>query len=187
MRDASALDGAELPDDTRSPRPAKASPPRWLLFARGVAFVAIVAFFFSGLAYRQLGESKNRYLPAWMMFGGAGVKRSQVEYWIEHEDGSREVVDPYQVLELERSKKSPSVFRVHGRAEAHRLGLRLCRELGRGTDLRMKVRTAQRKRWKIEARGKQNLCTTPPKQTTKGKRRKHKKNTKTKPAKGNQG
>ena len=176
--------GEATPDAPATAKPPAAEPklrPWWLSLGRGLVFVALVAFFFSGIAARQVAKVKEpwaSFTPAWMMFGGAGVGRSQVEYWTVSADGEKQAVDPHELLGVRHSKKAKELFRISGREAAHRMGHKLCKKLGPDTDLRMRVRTARRTGWRIEERGKRNICKVSPSVPPKKKKKRKKKKTK---------
>ena len=144
--------------------PSGPTPSAALLLRRGLATCLVLAALLGGPVLRQglgvdhLAGAPTRLLPRWAMFGSVGFGLTQVRFWRIDAAGQPQDVDASAALGLSFLDQPRGVWRLHGKADALRLGDRLCRTLGPGTDLRVYARTATRNGWKREAKGTRNLC-----------------------------
>lgn len=146
--------------------PQRPSPGPGALRVAGRALVLclVLAWLGGGILVRQglrrgeLAGHSVRALPRWKMFSSVGVGMTQVRYLQALPEGGLVEVDRFEVMDTSFLEQPRGVWLVQGREEAVRLGLRMCRKLGRGTDLRLHARTQTRNGWKTVTAGKRNLC-----------------------------
>ena len=146
-----------MPDTTPvMPPRSRLRGPDWLRLA---VFLLLASYILVGPAFRQVHNTRNIYLPQWVMFTGFGLDVCDVRYAQILSDGTEQEVDRYEVLGYPSRREAPrNVWRIGNEKQAVDLGRRLCRKLGPDTDLRLHARCARRSGWRHEARGQDNLC-----------------------------
>jgi hypothetical protein len=134
------------------------SPP--IAVARTLVASALAAYIVFGPFYRQVLHGHNEWLRPWVMFSGAGLDATQVEYRSRGSDGHESVLDRYAIL-ASTGAPTRTLSKVTDAKAAKRVGQMLCRKLGEGADVRVYLRVATRNGWKRELSGEENLCELP--------------------------
>ena len=120
-----------------------------------------------GPAYRQVFDGKSTWFPRWVMFHGFGRNVCDVRFFEMGTDASgeptRERIDRFEVLGKPRDwATNKSLVRMSSKAEVKKVGQRLCRALGAGSDVRALARCGSRGHWKGKLNLETKLCSTKP-------------------------
>ena len=129
---------------------------RVTLVARGLAFVAIAAYFALAPAARQVFGLRSHAFRTWVMFSGANLDVCEVRY---HEAGRDAAIDRYAILGYSPwYAAGGAVRKLRSVDDVWRQGRQLCGHLAPGTDLRADARCASRSGWKSAMTSDVNLC-----------------------------
>ena len=131
---------------------------------RLVIFLVFGSWIVLSPAYRQVFDGKSTWFPRWVMFHGFGRAVCDARFFQMVDDGSggtvRQKIDRFEVLGKERSwSTNKSLMRMSSKGEVEKVGRRLCRALGPGSDVRVLARCGSRGHWVAKHNGKTTLCT----------------------------
>ncbi len=117
------------------------------------AFLILAVLILGGPVYGHFFATGSHRYIGWKMFSRKATDFCAVEYW-RVVDGASVPVDRFEVL----GNRSRRLVRIRDAKTAARYGRSMCRKLGRGTDLRMRVRCATPKRWAAPVGEETKLC-----------------------------
>lgn len=118
------------------------------LVLRAAVFAAVVLWMQAGpVAVQALGQPRPPGTMTWRMYGTRGSDLCAVEWFTRAADGT--------LTPVERRGR---LRRYEGEVALRRASVRLCGELGRGTDLRARARCGSREGWVRVMDLERDLC-----------------------------
>jgi len=125
-------------------------PPRTRLVLRGVLVIVLGLYILLGPGYRQVLGGREKAVRNWVMYSGFARDACAADLWLEGPDGSREVLDRFQVLGGEPWWTQSRSRRRLRRDQLDITVRRVCARLPDPGALRARVRCGTRRSWTTE-------------------------------------
>lgn len=136
-------------------------PPRWVIAARTLVFIAVFGFINFTPFYKQVLRSKAAWARDWVMFSGFGLAVCDVKFSQALPGGETMPIDRFELLGYEDHADAPLwLRRIPNKDGVRRVARKVCRALGEGADVRLSARCASARGtgWNRVDRGDTNVC-----------------------------
>ncbi len=118
-------------------------------------FMVLAGIILLGPVYGHFFATGSHAYIGWKMFSRKATVFCAVDYW-EVVEGERRPVDRFALLPKHKSK---ALRRITTAKRARKYGREMCKALGPGKDLRLRLKCGERAGWGPETGGERNLCT----------------------------